>query len=157
MIDNHKSASDDRPFFDRDKPWPIRVLRQVIGQLQELLATIRHTSARSSVLANLNIIIPCLLLAFVASLPMGQLWASALLGSLVGLSVVTYLTTHVYLSKVDRDSLRSERWGFVKELMNRQLLGDDKQGFARIAEGFDAAVSEPARLLGPDQKADKHE
>jgi hypothetical protein len=98
----------------------------------EILDTIRHTSAKSSALSNLNWLLGTLIVSFAASVHWAPTWASVFLAVAIAITLVFYLWTHRRFEDKDPDLLRSERYAHIKTAIERGLIGDNVRGLIAL-------------------------
>jgi hypothetical protein len=72
-------------------------------------------------------------------------WFTIILAVVLLSAVAAYLGAYLYLLKVDRDALRSERFTLSKMAIEKSVTGDDVAGFL---------TEESKALLPPSSKTD---
>lgn len=113
----------------------------VVSSLKEQM---HGTLSRSDVLKPLAWYIALLAPTFIGAIAVAAHWSVVLLlGGLLALGAVIYLSAFIYCLKSNPDSLRSERYALDKMAIEHKLIGDNRAGtFAAGDCSLDAAATD---------------
>jgi membrane protein implicated in regulation of membrane protease activity len=102
--------------------------------IKQFLQQASEEGSRSTVLKPLGWMMAILIAATISGFSFCPAWVGILFAVFAGLTMALYLFAYLYFMFTDKDALRSETYSIQKLAIERNLIGDDKNGLVEIRD-----------------------